>query len=113
MNSILLEIKQSIGLSEQETIFDSDIIMYINSAFLNLFQLGVGPSIGFYISDKTKTWNEFTTDLNILGYIKTYIFIKTKLLFDPPQTSFVLEALERQIQQIEWRLNVQAEGETL
>lgn len=113
MNSILLEIKQSIGLGEQETIFDSDIIMYINSAFLNLFQLGVGPSIGFAISDKTKTWNEFTTDLNILGYIKTYIFIKTKLLFDPPQTSFVLEALERQIQQIEWRLNVQAEGETL
>jgi len=114
MGSILADIKGYVGLSEaQDTLFDKDIIMHVNTAFSFLSQLGVGPANGFFISDVTQTWDEFTTDVKVIGFVKTYIFIKVKLMFDPPQTSFVLDALDRQLQQVEWRLSVQVEGETL
>lgn len=110
--SILTTIKKMIGLTEYDTIFDPDIIVYINSAFMDLYQIGVSES-PFSISDKSSKWEDFLEDLTKIGYVKTYIFIKVRLIFDPPQTSFLLEALSRQLEQIEWRLNAQAETEVL
>lgn len=108
MSSILDDIKHMLGITSEETAFDSDIIIFINAAFGDLTQLGVGPTIGFQITDKTNEWVEFTADPR-LSSVKTYIFLKTKLMFDPPGTGFVLNAYERQIEELQFRLNVVAD----
>ena len=111
MESILTSIKKLLGISEENTDFDADIIMHINSVFTTLTQIGVGPSEGFYIEDKNSEWQEFIMDLNKLQAIKTYIYLKVRLLFDPSSLgSSTLAAYERQIQELEWRLNVIAEN---
>lgn len=111
MNRGILEtIKKALGLAEEYTPFDPDVIMYINSAFLNLRQLGVGPNKGFSITGYTETWEDFLgsyeTDFEA---VKTYIYLKVRLVFDPPSTSFVLDSINRQIAELEWRLNLQTE----
>lgn len=85
--SILTSIKKLLGLSKDYVVFDTDIIMHINTVFVILNQLGVGPSEGFKIVDDLATWNMFTNDVNNLESIKTYIYLKVKLLFDPPLNS--------------------------
>lgn len=109
MESILTSIKKLLGIDEIYTQFDSDIIMHINSVFLNLTQLGVGPSEGFLIEDDTATWDDFIGDSNQLQAVKSYVYLKVKLLFDPPLSSSVTESMNRMISELEWRLNVAVE----
>lgn len=110
MKSILISIKKLLGIAEEYEHFDNDIIMHINSVFMILTQLGVGPSDGFSISDKLSTWDEFIpSDDKKFEAVKSYIYLKVKLLFDPPLSSAVIEATNRMISEYEWRLNVAAE----
>lgn len=109
MESILTSIKKLLGITEEYEHFDADIIMHINSVFMILTQLGVGPSEGFSIKDKTTTWNEFVSD-NQLESVKSYMHMKVKLMFDPPLSSAVMECMNRMISEFEWRLNVAAES---
>ena len=106
MDSILTSIKKLLGITEEYTYFDADIIMHINSVFMILTQLGVGPSSGFSISDSSATWDDFAVDGQSVEAIKSYIHLKVKLLFDPPSSSAVIESMNRLISELEWRLNV-------
>lgn len=110
VSSILTSIKKLLGIEEAYTSFDQDIIIYINSAFMGLHQLGIGPTDGFEITDDTAEWDDFVSARLDLGGIKTYIYLKVRLIFDPPQAGFVITAIQDQIKELEWRLNVQAEG---
>lgn len=109
MESILDTIKKMLGIESDYTHFDIDIITNINTIFLNLQQIGVGPKSGFSITDNTTTWYDYISGEN-LEAVKTYIYLKVRLLFDPPTNAFLVDAMERQIREIEWRLNVQVEG---
>ena len=108
MESILTSIKKMLGIDEEYTHFDADIIMHINSVLMILTQLGVGPEDGFVIEDDTSTWADFIPEANAaqLHGVKTYIYMKVKLIFDPPLSSAVIESMNRQIAEFEWRLNV-------
>ena len=106
MDSILTSIKKLLGITEAYENFDQDIIMHINSAFMILNQLGVGPKSGFSINDKSSTWYEFIPEGSNLEAVKTYVHLKVKLMFDPPLSSTVIEAIKSQINELEWRLNV-------
>ena len=109
MDSILTSIKKLLGIEEEYTQFDADIIMHINTVFTILTQVGVGPADGFSITDKTATWSNFTGGVIDLNSIQTYIFLKVKLLFDPPTSSAVIESMNRSISELEWRLFVTAD----
>ncbi len=106
--SILNDVKHTLGLLPEDTSFDSDIIMHINSTFGTLTQLGVGPKVGYQITSADNVWEEFTTDPR-LNAVKSYIFLCVKMLFDPPDTGFVFASMERQKQEMEYRLNVVAD----
>lgn len=110
MESILTSIKKLLGIEAEYTHFDPDIIMHINSVFMVLNQLGVGPSEGFTIEDDTSTWQDFIPDLTKVEAVKSYMHLKVKLLFDPPLSSAVIESMNRMISEFEWRLNVAAES---
>lgn len=112
MDSILTSIKKLLGITEEYEHFDPDIIMHINSAFMILNQLGVGPEEGFAIEDKSSTWDEFIPSGSNLEAVKTYVHLKVKLMFDPPLSSTVIEAIKSQINELEWRLNVSADTST-
>lgn len=103
MESILLSIKKLLGIMPEYTNFDDDIIIHINTAFAILNQLGVGPKNGFMIVDENSSWNEYTTENN-LNMIKTYIYLKVRLLFDPPTSSALIESINRTLSEIEWRI---------
>ncbi len=110
-NSILDSTKKILGIAADYDVFDNDIVMHINSVFSTLNQLGVGPEFGFAIEDDTATWDDFLgTDLR-LNNVKTYMYLRVRLLFDPPQTSYLISALKEQFQEIEWRLSVQREAD--
>ena len=111
MESILTSIKKMLGITEDYEHFDSDLIIHINSVFSILTQLGVGPSEGFSIKNKTDVWSDFIPNDPKIESVKSYIYMKVKLLFDPPLSSTVMEAMNRMISELEWRLNVQAETE--
>ena len=110
MESILTSIKKLLGVEEDYDCFDADIIMHINSVFMILTQLGVGPSEGFFIEDKTASWSDFLSDSELvkLNAVKTYIYLKVRLMFDTPSAS-VTDAITKMISELEWRLNVAAE----
>lgn len=109
MDSILTSIKKLLGITEEYKHFDPDIVMHINSAFSVLTQLGVGPQEGFRIEDASKTWSEFLYDDPRLEFVKSFIHLKVKLGFDPPLSSAAIEAINRQISELEWRINVAVE----
>lgn len=109
MDSILTSIKKLLGITEDYTHFDTDIVMHINSVFSILTQLGVGPPEGFYIQDKTTIWYEYISDPNKIEMVKSYMYLKVRLIFDPPSSSSVIEAFNKQISEFEWRLNVAVE----
>lgn len=112
MDSILTSIKKLLGIAEEYTQFDADIVIHINSAFTTLMQIGVGPSEGFYIEDDTSYWTDFIDDMAKLQAVKTYIYLKVRIVFDSASMgSATLAAFERQIQELEWRLNTIAETE--
>lgn len=110
MNSILTSIKKLLGIAEDYEHFDADLIMHINSAFMILHQLGVGPSEGFLIKDEDATWDEFIQGETNIEAVRSYVYLKTKLLFDPPLSSAVIESTNRLISELEWRLNVAADS---
>lgn len=107
--SILNSVKKNLGLAADYTAFDPDVLMYINAVFSTLDQLGVGPADGFMIEDDEPTWDDFLGDDPRLNQIRAYVTLRVKLLFDPPTTSFLIEALDKQRQELEWRINVQRE----
>lgn len=106
MDSILTSIKKLLGIDEEYTHFDTDIVMGINTAFSILTQIGAGPVTGFSISDKTSSWSDFIPDVKTHELIKTYIHLKVKLIFDIPSSSAVIDAINKQISELEWRINV-------
>ena len=111
MDSILTSVKKMLGIEESYTHFDADIIMHINSVFMVLNQLGVGPEDGFVIEDSSKKWSDYIPDDDIQKEcVKSYMYLKVKLLFDPPLSSAVMESTNRMIGEFEWRLNVAAES---
>ncbi len=105
MDSILTSIKKLLGIAEEYEHFDADIIMHINSVFTILTQLGVGPSNGFSIENKEAKWHDFIGEDNGIEMVKSYIHLKVKLLFDPPISSAVMEAMNQMIKELECRLN--------
>lgn len=110
MESILTSIKKTLGIDEEYEHFDVDILMHINSVLVAINQLGIGPSTGFIVLDKTQTWAELLGDgYSELQSIQSYMYLKVRLLFDPPSNSFIVESMNRQIGELEWRLNVQVE----
>lgn len=111
-DSILVSIKKLLGITEEYDYFDADIIMHINMAFMVLYQLGVGPKTPFTIEDASATWSDFMGDSTDLAGVKTYVFLKVKLVFDPPQSSAAMEAIKQNIAELEWRLNVTADPAT-
>ena len=110
MESILTSIKKLLGIDESYEHFDSDIIMHINTVFMALSQIGVGPTEGFMIEDSSATWQDFVSQDDNLAAVKTYIYLRVKLLFDPPTNSTHTKAIEDSIREYEWRLNIEAES---
>lgn len=110
-DSILDSTKKILGLDSAYTAFDPDIISHINSVLFTLNQLGIGPVEGFVIIDGSATWDEFLGEgkLNQYAGVPTYVYLKVRMLFDPPQTSFAIDAMNKQILEHEWRLNVARE----
>lgn len=109
MESILTSIKKMLGITEEDTHFDDDLIMHINSVFMVLTQLGVGPKEGFFITDKSNKWNEFIEDPLKLQAVKSYIYLKTKTVFDPPSSSIIKDCHKQMIDELEWRLHVEVD----
>ena len=108
-DSILLTIKKLLGIDKNYNVFDSDIIIHINSVFMILYQLGVGPDKPFSIEGESETWSQFSSDVSLYQLVKSYIYLKVRLIFDPPSAGVLHQAVERQISEFEWRLNVQSE----
>lgn len=108
--SILDSVKKTLGLASDYTAFDPDVIMHINTVFVIFNGLGLGPTAGFQITDNTTTWDAYTsTNLN-LNAVKSDMYLRVKMMFDPPATSFVIDATNKISQELEWRLNVDREG---
>jgi hypothetical protein len=107
--SILTSTKKILGIAEEYTAFDLDVITHINTAFSTLTQLGVGPAEGFMIEDESAEWDDFIVEDLQYNSVKTYVFLRVRQLFDPPQTSYLITATNEQIKELEWRLNTHRE----
>ena len=107
--SILTSIKKVLGIMEDDTSFDTDIIIHINSVFMILNQLGVGPSSGFTITSKSNVWGEFLPSDQQLELVKSYMYLKVRQLFDPPTVGAVMDSMQKLINEFEWRLNVEVD----
>lgn len=103
MDSILNSIKKLLGIQPEYTSFDDDLILHINSVFVILNQLNIGPPEGFFITDKSTKWSKYTTETNH-NMVKTYVYLKVRLLFDPPSSGILVESMNRMISELEWRL---------
>lgn len=110
IDSILNSIKDGVGVEEEETAFDSQLIMHINSMFSTLYQLGIGPQTPFRITDETAVWDDFITRADTEN-VKSYMKIKVGLMFDPPATATMYNALVEQAKELEWRLTVVSDEE--
>lgn len=110
MESILTSIKKLVGVNEDCTDFDTDIVMHINTVFSGLKQMGAGPKEGFIIKDKYAVWSDYIPKTNKnLEMIKTYVYLKVRLLFDPPTISSLLESLQKLVEEYEWRISVEVD----
>jgi hypothetical protein len=109
-DSILTSTKKVLGIAADYTAFDTDILLHINSVFSTLCQLGIGPELGFAIEDDEAVWTDFLDSDLRLNSVKTYMYLRVRMLFDPPTTSFLQDSMKRQIEEFEWRLNVHHEG---
>jgi hypothetical protein len=110
--SILKSTKKILGVGETDASFDVDIKTHINSVLAVLTQVGIGPDNGYMIEDDTATWDAFIGTDPRLNLVKTYLYLKVRLMFDPPGTSYAIDAMEKQIAEFEWRLNVMREEES-
>lgn len=106
MESILVSIKKLLGIPDDYTHFDQDVIIQINSAFSILNQLGVGPEEGFAIDGSSATWSEFIGEDPRLNLVKTFVQIKVKLAFDPPTSGTLMDSYNRQLDELTWRLSI-------
>lgn len=120
ISSILDSVKKILGIDYSYTAFDHDIAVHINAVFSTLDQLGIGPPGGFFIEDSNSDWTDFQTDSetevvyvpnNQLHLIKSYMYLKVRMMFDPPTTSYLVDSMQRQIDQMEFRLSVFRENE--
>lgn len=107
--SILTSIKKLLGITEDYQYFDTDIIMHINSVFMILMQLGIGPANGFSITGDSEVWSDFLSDATWFEGVKSYVYLKVKLIFDPPQSGTLLNAMEKQVSEFEWRCMEEAD----
>lgn len=107
--SILNSTKQALGLAPTYDVFDPELIMHINSVFMKLQQLGVGPAQGFMIEDEEATWSDFLGESLNLNAVRTYVVLSVRMIFDPPGTSFLMASYEKQIAEYEFRLMIQTE----
>lgn len=106
MSSILEDTKHQLGLLPSDTAFDRDIILKINMALATLTQLGVGPVQGYQITDDANQWEEFTGGDPRLNAVMSYVYLKVKREFDPPPSGYATQSMDRQIQEMEYRINV-------
>lgn len=109
MDSILTSVKKVIGIHESDTSFDIDIMMHINTVIMILRQMGIGPVNGYSVTSSYDTWDDYLSDITLFEPVKIYIALKVRLIFDPPASSAIIEAINRTITELEWRLNVQAD----
>lgn len=109
MESILMSIKKMLGPAAEHEHFDTDIIIHINSVFMDLKDFGIGPSDGFEIEDETTLWTDYIPNVKLLSAVKSYMYLRVRLLFDPPQSSAVIDTMQRDIDKWEWRLTNNAE----
>lgn len=109
-DSVLADVKRMLGIQKEDEHFDCEIILHINSALTLLTQIGLGPSEGFVITGYEEQWEDFIGDLKDRESIKVYVYFKVRLGFDAPSNSFLVDAIENQIKELEWRLNVIAEN---
>lgn len=107
--SILMSIKKLLNVEHDDTAFDTDIGMMINNEFMTLQQLGIGPKEGFSISDADTKWSDFSNDETLIETVKAFVYLKVRMIFDPPASSVVADAINSRIHELEWRLNIQAE----
>lgn len=105
-DSILEDVKQMVGQEYDDDTYDVDILTHINAVFFTLNQLGVGPENGFVVDNKNQLWNLYEVPSNLINAVKSYIYIRVRLLFDPPTNSFLVTSLQKQVDQVEWRLMV-------
>ena len=105
-DSILLSVKNQLGIFTDETGFDNELIMCINSTFSTLYQIGVGPTNGFSISDSSSLWSTYLANETALDMVKSYMYLKVRLLFDPPSNSSYLNAITEMCKEYEWRMSV-------
>ena len=108
-DSILKNVKKNLGIEADDTSFDEDILTHINSVFATLNQLGLGPADGFEVTGEDELWSTYLAGNLNRASVRTYMYLKVRIFFDPPTTSFHLEALNRQATELEWRLNVERE----
>ena len=106
MDSIFITIKQMLGIEADDDAFDNELIPFINSAITVLTQIGVGPEKGFRITGTTETWDELLQMRQDIDSIKNVVYFRTKLAFDPPQNSFLIESIKKQCEELEWRIEV-------
>lgn len=104
--SILTSIKKLLGIDASYSVFDTDIVIFINSAFSILHQIGAAPSNAFRITGDTEKWSDFIDDVGNVDMVRSYVYLKVRLVFDPPTTSFAITAFENQIKELESRLNM-------
>lgn len=104
-DSILNSIKKLLGLEADYKVFDTDIMMHINTVFSVLYNIGASPKDGFMISSEEQTWSMFLKNTMHAEMVKSYMYLRVKMLFDPPATSFVIDSMQKQIAEFEWRLN--------
>ena len=110
MDSILTSVKKIVGISEEDESFDTDLIIHINSVLMILNQLGVGPPEGFSISDKTSVWSDLISDNLYIEAVKSFVSLKVRMIFDPPPSSAVADAINKTISELEWRILVAVEN---
>ena len=103
--SILDSVKDYCNVSEAETDFDNELLMYINSSFVTLSQIGVGPDMPITVSDNSETWDDLDIDQSLIGMVKNYIYLKVRSLFDAPQGGSLSTAIKETAAELEWRLN--------
>lgn len=109
IDSILDTVKQACGIELDETAFDEELLLYINSIFVILHQIGVGPDTTFIVEDQSSVWSDFAIDENLVSMLRSYVSIKVRLLFDPPTSSSLETALKETANEYEWRLNLESD----
>lgn len=108
-DSILTGTKQSLGITEEVTNFDAELTMHINSVFADLNQLGIGPDNGYQMANKDDTWDELIGEDSRYNQVKSYVFMRVRMLFDPPSLGYLITAYEKMIKEAEWRINTARE----